>query len=112
MKIDRAMTPATHPHDPALHDAFYDALETRSVDERERALMAALPVQLAHARAHAPAFARSLAAVDPARITDRAALATLPVVRKHELLEARHGSMRRTCSAASPRWAGAPGARL
>ena len=88
MKIDPAMTPATHPRDPALHDAFYDALETRSVDERERALMAALPVQLAHARAHAPAFARSLAAVDPARITDRAALATLPVVRKHELLEA------------------------
>ncbi len=88
MKIEPAMTPATDPRDAALHSSFFDALETRSADERERALMAALPEQLAHARSHAPAFARSLAAVDPARITDRAALATLPVVRKHELLEA------------------------
>ena len=92
MKIEPAMMPATQPRDAALHDTlhdmYYDALETRSPDERERALMAALPAQLAHARTHAPAFARSLASVDPARITDRAALATLPVVRKHELLEA------------------------
>ncbi len=88
MKIEPAMTPATDPRNAAVRDAFFDALETRSADERERALMAALPAQLAHARSHAPAFARSLAAVDPARITDRAALATLPVVRKHELLEA------------------------
>ena len=82
MKTEPAMTPA------AQHDTHYDSLETRTPDERERALMAALPAQLAHARSRAPAFARSFATVDPARITDRAALATLPVVRKHELLEA------------------------
>ena len=35
----------------------YDALETRSPQAREAALMAALPAQVAHAKAHAPAFA-------------------------------------------------------
>ena len=66
---------------------FYDALEARDPSQREAALMAALSRQVAHAKAHAPAFAASLADVDAARITDRAALARLPVVRKHELLE-------------------------
>ena len=66
---------------------FFDALENRSTDEREAALMAALPAQIAHARQHAPAFAELLADVDPASVTSRAALARLPVVRKHELLE-------------------------
>ena len=66
---------------------FFDALETRSRDEREAAQMAALAQQIAHAKAHAPAFARSLARVDAAQITSRASLAQLPVVRKHELLK-------------------------
>ena len=35
----------------------YDALETRSPDEREADLMRRLPGQVAHARAHAGAFA-------------------------------------------------------
>ena len=65
----------------------YDALETRSSDERERALMGALSAQVAHAQAHAPAFARNLAEVHAAQVTSRAALARLPVIRKHELLE-------------------------
>ena len=64
-----------------------DALETRSPAEREAALLAALPAQIAHARASSPAFAEILADIDPATITSRAALATLPVTRKHELLE-------------------------
>ena len=63
----------------------YDALETRSPAEREAALMAALPSQVAHAQRHAPAFARILAGVDPTRVVDRAALAQLPVTRKTEL---------------------------
>ncbi|GAB2529892.1 phenylacetate--CoA ligase family protein [Simplicispira piscis] len=67
--------------------SFYDALETRTPAEREAAHMAALPVQVAHARAHSPAFAAILADVDPALVTSRAALARLPVTRKHELLE-------------------------
>lgn len=66
--------------------AHYDALETRSPQAREAALMAALPVQIAHAQAHSPAFAQILAGVDAARINTRAALAQLPVTRKYELL--------------------------
>ncbi len=65
----------------------FDTLETRDPELRERALLAALPRQLAHAKAHAPAFARILADVDPAAVTTRAALAKVPVTRKSELLE-------------------------
>jgi phenylacetate-CoA ligase len=67
--------------------AHYDALETREPEQRERALMAALAAQVAHAKAHTPAFAASLAEVDAALLDSRAALARLPVIRKHELLE-------------------------
>ncbi len=63
-----------------------DALETRAPAEREAALLAALPGQIAHARSASPAFAEILAGIDPAAITSRAALATLPVTRKSELL--------------------------
>ena len=63
-----------------------DTLETRPPAEREAALLAALPAQIAHARTASPAFADILAGIDPATITSRAALATLPVTRKHELL--------------------------
>ena len=63
-----------------------DTLETRSPAEREAALLAALPAQIAHARSASPAFAEILASIDPASITSRAALATLPVTRKSELL--------------------------
>ncbi|MBP6356910.1 MAG: phenylacetate--CoA ligase family protein, partial [Burkholderiaceae bacterium] len=66
---------------------FFDALEQRHPDEREAALLRALPGQIANAQTRAPAFAGILAGVDPASITSRAALATLPVTRKHELLE-------------------------
>ena len=61
-------------------------LETRAPAERDAALLAALPAQIAHARAASPAFADILSGIDPAAITSRAALATLPVTRKHELL--------------------------
>ncbi len=64
---------------------FYDALETRSPTEREAALLAALPGQVALAQRAAPAFAESLREVAPASVTSRAALARLPVVRKSEL---------------------------
>ncbi len=65
----------------------YDALEQRPPGAREAALMAALPAHIAHAKAHAPAFAHSLAKIDAAAVTTREALATLPVIRKHALLE-------------------------
>ena len=68
-------------------NAFYDALETRAPAERESALMAALPAQIAHAQAASPAFREILAGVEASRITSRQALAQLPVTRKYELLE-------------------------
>jgi phenylacetate-CoA ligase len=66
---------------------FYDALETRDAAQREAALMAALPGAVAQAQRGTAAFAELLRGVDASRITTRAALATLPVTRKHELLE-------------------------
>jgi phenylacetate-CoA ligase len=64
----------------------FDSLETRDPDLREAHLMRQLPVQVAQAKAQAPAFADSLQDVDPAGVTSRAALARLPVVRKPELM--------------------------
>jgi len=68
----------------------YDALESRSPDERERALMAALPRQVAHAQAHTIAFAQRLQGVAANEVNTRAALARLPVTRKHDLMERQH----------------------
>jgi len=65
----------------------HDALETRSPQQREADLMAALPQQLAHAQKNSAAFAEILQGVQASSITSRAALATLPVTRKYELLE-------------------------
>ena len=65
----------------------FDTLETRDPEVRERALLAALPRQIAWAKAHAPAFAHLLADVDPAAVTTRTALAALPVTRKSELAD-------------------------
>ncbi len=65
---------------------FYDALETRSADAREADLARALPAQIARAQADAPAFAAFLTAVTPEAVTDRAALAGLPVLRKADMM--------------------------
>jgi phenylacetate-CoA ligase len=62
----------------------HDALETRSPAAREADLFARLPAVLA-AALKAPAYAQRLAGIDPAAITDRKALARLPVLRKAEL---------------------------
>ena len=66
---------------------FFDLLEQRLPLEREAALLAALPQQVAHAKSHAPAFAQILASLNPSAVNSRAALAHLPVTRKHELQE-------------------------
>ncbi|MFZ9416432.1 MAG: phenylacetate--CoA ligase family protein [Alphaproteobacteria bacterium] len=60
-------------------------------EARERRQFAALAEQVAHAMRAAPAFAELLAGVDPAAVTDRAALARLPVIRKSELMERQKG---------------------
>ncbi len=66
---------------------FFDALEIRSADERDAAQMAQLRAQVSHAKAATRYFADTLADVDPAALTDRAALAALPLVRKSSILE-------------------------
>ncbi len=66
---------------------FYDDLESRTPAEREASQMAALARQVAHAQQHSAALADILEGVDTRSIHSRAALATLPVTRKHELLE-------------------------
>lgn len=65
----------------------FDTLETRAHADREAALMAALPQHIAHAQQHSAAYASLLAGINAASINSRQALSTLPVVRKHELLE-------------------------
>lgn len=65
---------------------FFDSLETRSADEREADLAAKLPAIIARAK-QAPAYAALLADVDPASVTGRDALASLPLTRKSELIE-------------------------
>ena len=65
----------------------YDTLESRIPDQREAALMVALPGLVANAQKYSPALAEILGGVDAGAITSRTALAQLPVTRKHELLE-------------------------
>ncbi|EAU44533.1 phenylacetate--CoA ligase family protein [Salipiger bermudensis] len=67
--------------------SYYDELETRSAEARAAALAEALPEQIARAKG-LPGYAEALAGVDPARVTDRAALARLPVLRKSDLVSA------------------------
>jgi phenylacetate-CoA ligase len=64
---------------------FHDALETRSPDEREASQFTCLRAGLAYAMAAAPGLAAHLEGVDPEAVADRAALATLPVLRKADL---------------------------
>ena len=75
--------------------AIFDTQETRTPIEREAALLAALPGQIAQAQAKASAFTEMLAGVKATDINSRAALAQLPVIRKHELL-ARQQAQRST----------------
>ncbi len=68
--------------------AFYDTLGNPPPEEREAALLAALPGQIAHAQKRSPGVCQtSWPGWMPASITSRAALAQLPVTRKYELLE-------------------------
>ena len=64
---------------------YYDCLETRDSVVRESELFTALRDHL-RAAVRAPVLARLLHGVDPDQVTDRNALAALPVVRKSELM--------------------------
>ncbi len=63
---------------------YFDALETRSADQRAADLVTQLPTQIARAKG-AAGFATLLGDVDPAAITSVADLAALPVLRKSDL---------------------------
>lgn len=65
---------------------YFDRLETRDPAQREAALLAALPAQVAAAQ-RTSAFAQLLQGVDAAAVSSRTALARLPITHKHELLE-------------------------
>lgn len=62
-----------------------DPLETRDPGERTASQFGALRALLVRAKDTAPGWARILENVDPADVTDREALARLPVLRKSEL---------------------------
>ncbi len=70
-----------------MMNMHYDEMETRDPAARESALFAALPAHLAQAKKNAPYLAVSLAKMNVQKINSRAALATLPVTRKSDLLE-------------------------
>ncbi len=60
---------------------YFDALETRSGDQRAHDLAVALPQQIARAKA-LPGYAAALAEIDPMTVKNVAALKNLPVLRK------------------------------
>jgi phenylacetate-CoA ligase len=66
---------------------FFDNLETRSPETRERQLFNGLADQLANAKKHSPYFAKLLSGIHAHEVTSRAALAKLPVTRKSDLME-------------------------
>jgi phenylacetate-coenzyme A ligase PaaK-like adenylate-forming protein len=70
-----------------LNTALYDALEGREPAQREAELMAALPALVAAAKERCPAYRSLLAEIHPERVTDRQALAELPLTRKSALIE-------------------------
>jgi phenylacetate-CoA ligase len=63
---------------------YFDELETRDPQQRERDLMARLPALIERAKG-APGWARQLGPIHAGDITSRAALAQLPVTRKSDL---------------------------
>jgi len=68
-------------------DRHFDALETRSIDEREHSFFSLLPAFLRGLATVMPAWERRFGGIDLASIVDRQALARLPVLRKSDLVE-------------------------
>lgn len=68
--------------------AFFDALETRSEDERAADIAKDLPKQIAHAQASSSAWADVLNGIEASAVMSVADLESLPVLRKSELSSA------------------------
>jgi phenylacetate-CoA ligase len=65
----------------------FDPREVAAPDARERDLFSRLPAQIAHAKSQSWWYGSCLADFDAQSITSRVALARLPVLRKHQLIE-------------------------
>lgn len=85
-------------HPQNTQNTYYDSLEHRPAAEREAALFAALGPHLAKIQQQNPAYANLFAQSKAANISNRAALATLPVLRKQELLERQKQSRNSTAA--------------
>ncbi len=71
--------------------SYYDALETRSMEEREQEQFALFKAQLARALQNSPYYSETLADFAEAEVLDRELLAQMPLTRKSELLELQRG---------------------
>ena len=66
---------------------YYDQLEIRSEDERRASQFRQLRRQVAFAREYASTYRSLLSDIEPESIIDSAALATLPITRKSDLID-------------------------
>ena len=73
-------------------DDFYDEAETQDAPAREAALFARLPDHLKQAVDAAPGLAAHLSGADISSLSNREALAALPVLRKSDLMDAQSAS--------------------
>lgn len=78
---------------PESKGDFYDRLEVRPAANRDKSLLTALSGFLHQAIENAPAVARQLDGIDPTTITSFDALATMPVMRKSELIERQQAAL-------------------
>ena len=65
----------------------FDELEVRMPEDREAALLAAIRHLVREAGSRVPAMAERIEGIDPDDLRDRAALARIPVLRKHDVME-------------------------
>ncbi len=65
---------------------FYDDLETRDPEQREKALFDSLPAQIAHAKDNTRFFGSLMKDIDPRTVCDRTSLARISVTRKSDLI--------------------------
>lgn len=72
---------------PERKEIFYDRLEIRSVTDRDRSMLTALPGFLQQSIENSPAAAEQLETVDPKAIDSFERLAELPIRRKSELID-------------------------
>jgi phenylacetate-CoA ligase len=87
----------------SFDDRYFDALEVRDGELRDRAQLDALPGLVRHAIEHAPGLAEHVAGADPDALTSMAAFAELPVLRKSDLIERQHAELPFADLIATPR---------